>query len=49
MGHRHSDKFKQETIRIALTCGLTRRHVFSELGTEYSGRPPVQAPIWLMQ
>ncbi len=28
----HSDEFKRDTVRIALTSGLTRRQVASDLG-----------------
>ncbi len=36
MAHRHSDDFKQEAVRIALTSGLTRRQVASDLGIGFS-------------
>lgn len=32
MADRHSDEFKREAVRIALTSGLTRRQVASDLG-----------------
>ena len=32
MAHRHTTEFKQEAVRIALTSGLTRRQVASDLG-----------------
>ena len=31
MAHRHSDEFRLEAVRIALTSGLTRRQVASDL------------------
>jgi transposase len=36
MAHRHSDDFKEEAVRIALTSGLTRRQVASDLGIGFS-------------
>lgn len=36
MAHRHSDDFKHEAVRIALTSGLTRRQVASDLGIGFS-------------
>lgn len=36
MAHRHSDEFRQEAVRIALTSGLTRRQVASGLGIGFS-------------
>ena len=36
MGHRHSEDFKRETVRIALTSGLPRRQVASDLGIGFS-------------
>ncbi len=32
MATRHSDEFKRDAVRIALTSGLTRRQVASDLG-----------------
>jgi transposase len=32
MAHRHSDEFKRDAARIALTSGLTRRQVPADLG-----------------
>ena len=32
----HSDEFKRDTVRIALTSGLTRRQVASDLGIGHS-------------
>lgn len=32
MADRHSDEFKRDAVRIALTSGLTRRQVASDLG-----------------
>jgi transposase len=36
MAHRHSDEFKRDAARIALTSGLTRRQVSADLGVELS-------------
>ena len=36
MAQRHSEEFKQEAVRIALTSGLTRRQVASDLGIGFS-------------
>jgi len=36
MAHRHNDEFKREAVRIALTSGLTRRQVASDLGVGFS-------------
>ncbi len=36
MAHRHSDEFRREAVRIALTSGLTRRQVASDLGVGFS-------------
>ena len=36
MAQRHSDEFKREAIRIALTSGLSRRQVASDLGIGFS-------------
>ena len=32
----HSDEFKRDAVRIALTSGLTRRQVASDLGVGHS-------------
>jgi transposase len=32
MARTHNDEFKREAVRIALTSGLTRRQVASDLG-----------------
>ena len=32
----HSDEFKRDAVRIALTSGLTRRQVASDLGIGFS-------------
>lgn len=32
MARKHSDEFKRDAVRIALTSGLTRRQVASDLG-----------------
>lgn len=34
----HSDEFKRDAVRIALTSGLTRRQVASDLGIGLSTR-----------
>ena len=36
MARRHTEEFKREAIRIALTSGLTRRQVASDLGIGFS-------------
>jgi transposase len=36
MAARHSDEFRREAIRIALTSGLTRKQVASDLGVGFS-------------
>ncbi len=36
MAHRHSDEFRREAVRIALTSGLTRKQVSSDLGVGFS-------------
>lgn len=36
MAHKHNDEFKREAVRIALTSGLTRRQVASDLGIGFS-------------
>ena len=36
MAHGHTDEFRSEAIRIALTSGLTRRQVASDLGIGFS-------------
>lgn len=36
MADRHSDEFKRDAVRIALTSGLTRRQVASDLGVGLS-------------
>jgi transposase len=36
MGQNKSDEFKQDAVRIALTSGLTRRQVSSDLGVGLS-------------
>jgi len=36
MAHGHSDEFKREAIRIALTSGLSRKQVASDLGVGFS-------------
>ena len=37
----HSDEFKRDAVRIALTSGLTRRQVASDLGIGLSTRGQV--------
>jgi transposase len=36
MAHRHNDEFKREAVRIALTSGLTRRQVATDLSVGFS-------------
>ena len=36
MAHRHTDEFRREAVRIALTSGLTRKQVASDLGVGFS-------------
>ena len=36
MAHIHSDEFRREAVRIALTSGLTRKQVASDLGVGFS-------------
>ena len=36
MAHRHTDEFRREAVRIALTSGLTRKQVASDLGIGFS-------------
>jgi len=36
MAQRHSEDFKHEAVRIALTSGLSRRQVASDLGIGFS-------------
>lgn len=36
MAARHTEEFKQEAVRIALTSGLTRRQAASDLGVGFS-------------
>jgi transposase len=36
MAHRHSDQFKRDAARVALTSGLTHRQVSADLGVELS-------------
>ena len=52
MAATHSDEFKRDAVRIALTSGLTRRQVASDLGIGLStlatcrrrgGRPTMSA------
>ena len=32
MAHRHTEEFRREAVRMALTSGLTRKQVASDLG-----------------
>jgi len=36
MGTKRTDEFRQDAVRIALTSGLTRRQVASDLGVGLS-------------
>ena len=36
MAHRHTDEFRREAVRIALTSGLTSKQVASDLGVGFS-------------
>ena len=36
MAHKHNDEFNREAVCIALTSGLTRRQVASDLGVGFS-------------
>ena len=36
MAYKHNEEFKREAVRIALTSGLTRRQVASDLGVGFS-------------
>ena len=36
MAKKHTEEFKQEAIRIALTSGLTRKQVADDLGVGFS-------------
>ena len=36
MGHRHSEEFRREAVRIAQTSGLTRKQIASDLGIGFS-------------
>lgn len=36
MAYKHNEEFKREAIRIALTSGLTRKQVASDLGIGFS-------------
>jgi transposase len=36
MAHRHTEEFKREAVRIALTSGLSRKQVASDLGVGFS-------------
>ena len=36
MAHGHTDDFRREAVRIALTSGLTRKQVASDLGIGFS-------------
>lgn len=36
MAYKHTDEFQREAVRIALTSGLTRRQVATDLGAGFS-------------
>lgn len=36
MAHGHTEEFRREAVRIALTSGLTRKQVASDLGIGFS-------------
>ena len=36
MAHGHTEEFKREAVRIALTSGLSRKQVASDLGVGFS-------------
>ena len=36
MGQTRSDEFRKDAVRIALTSGLTRKHIASDLGVGMS-------------
>ena len=36
MAHRHTEEFRREAVRMALTSGLTRKRVASDLGVGFS-------------
>ncbi len=36
MGPKHSSEFRQETVRVALTSGLTRKQVAADFGVGFS-------------
>lgn len=36
MAYKHNEEFKREAIRIALTSGITRKQVASDLGIGFS-------------
>ena len=36
MAHKHNEEFKREAIRMALTSGLTRKQIASDLGVGFS-------------
>ena len=35
MAHKHSDEFRREAVRIALTSGLIHRQVAADLGVNF--------------
>lgn len=45
MAIKHTEGFKQEALRIALTSGLSRRQVTSDLGVGFSGTEQVDIAI----
>ena len=52
MGTKHSTEFKQETVRVALTSGLTRKQIAADFGVGFStlsrwiqkGRQTIEEP-----
>jgi len=36
LAHRHSDEFRREAVRIALTSGISRKQVAADLGIGFS-------------
>jgi len=36
MVHRYTEEFKREAVRIALTSGLSRKQIASDLGVDFS-------------
>jgi hypothetical protein len=42
MARRHSEEFRREAVRIALTSGLSRRQVASDLGIGFFSQKAAQ-------